>query len=226
MRQNPRIEVFVHANGAPHLADPSRLLASAARLYKGNLEQMWGEFLPVPAENLRILAGGEKLRIGDRTLEVLYTPGHASHHISYFDPGEGTAFVGDTAGLRLGNRPLVSPATPPPDIDLELWESSLQQIGCRAPVRLFLTHFGFADQPAWHFEELRRRLRSWALAVRDSLQNYANDSERVAAFSRSVVADFRQQVPPEQCMLYLRAGGLELSWSGLARYWRKKTIPS
>jgi glyoxylase-like metal-dependent hydrolase (beta-lactamase superfamily II) len=222
VRENPRIEVYVHERGAPHLADPSRLLSSAKRLYGDAMDQMWGDFLPVPEANLRVLKGGEHLRVGGRTIEVLYTPGHASHHVSYFDSSDGTVCVGDTAGLRLANRPLVSPVTPPPDIDLELWEASLRQIEARSPKRLFLTHFGFADRIDWHFAELRRQHRAWAQRVRDSLGDTADDNARMAAFVRSAVDDFRAILPPAECVLYERAGGLELSWQGLARYWRKK----
>ena len=222
VRENPRIEVYVHERGAPHLADPARLLSSAKRLYGDGMERMWGEFLAVPEANLRAVSGGERLRVGSRNLEVLYTPGHASHHVSYFDESEGTAFVGDTCGIRLGNRGIVSPVTPPPDIDLELWESSLRQMEGRSPERLFLTHFGFSDRVEWHFAELRRRLGEWAQEVRDSLKNEASDAERTARFARWVMDDFRRALPAEECALYERAGGLELSWQGLARYWRKK----
>lgn len=222
VRQNPRIAVYVHERGAPHLADPSRLLSSAKRLYGDAMDRMWGEFLAVPQANLHVLKGGERLRVGDRTLEVLYTPGHASHHVSYFDSSEGAIFVGDTAGLRLANRPLASPVTPPPDINLELWEKSLQEIEARSPARLFLTHFGFADRVDWHLAELRRMHRTWAERVRALLENPGEDADRITSFVQSATQDFRQVLPPDECALYERAGGLELSWQGLARYWRKK----
>ncbi len=226
VRENPRTAVYVHERGAPHLADPTKLLSSAKRLYGDAMDQMWGEFLAVPEANLHILKGGERLRVGSRTLEVLYTPGHASHHVSYFDTSDGAVFVGDTAGLRLANRPLVSPVTPPPDIDLELWEASLRQIESRSPERLFLTHFGFADRVDWHFAELRRQHRVWAQRVRDSFANTGEDSDRIAAFVRSATDDFRGVLPAAECVLYERAGGLELSWQGLARYWRKREKPA
>jgi glyoxylase-like metal-dependent hydrolase (beta-lactamase superfamily II) len=222
VRENPQITVYVHERGAPHLAEPTKLLSSAKRLYGDAMDQMWGEFLAVPEANLRILKGGEHLHVGSRTLEVLYTPGHASHHVSYFDTSDGTVLVGDTAGLRLANRPLVSPVTPPPDIDLELWEASLRQIESRSPARLFLTHFGFADRVDWHFAELRRQHRVWAERVRESLRNGSEDGNRIAAFIRSAKDDFRRALPADECVLYERAGGLELSWQGLARYWRKR----
>ena len=119
VRENPRLAVYVHKVGAPHMIDPSKLLASAARLWPDNLERLFGETLAVPQENLRILEGGETLAFGGRKIEVVYTPGHASHHVSYFENLEGVAFVGDTAGVRIQGNSYVMPATPPPDIDLD-----------------------------------------------------------------------------------------------------------
>ncbi len=150
VRENPRLAVYVHKNGAPHMADPSKLLASALRLWPNELQRLFGEMLPVPAENLRILEGGETLTLGSGKLEVVYTPGHASHHVSYFDHDAGVAFVGDTAGVRIEGHAYVMPATPPPDIDLEIWENSFTAILERKPARLFLTHFGFSGNPAEH----------------------------------------------------------------------------
>src|SRR2546430_3320229 len=114
VRENPRLAVYVHKNGAPHVIDPSKLLASAERLWPNELQRLFGEALPVPAENLRILEGGEDLKLGSRKVEVVYTPGHASHHVSYFDKTEGVAFVGDTAGRGLPGGFLFFARPPPP----------------------------------------------------------------------------------------------------------------
>src|SRR6202047_893476 len=105
VRENPRLVVYVHTRGAPHMIDPSRLLASAVRLWPDNLHQLFGETLPVPKENLQILDGGETLTFGARRLEVAYTPGHASHHVSYFSDAEAAGCVGDTTGIRIDNGP-------------------------------------------------------------------------------------------------------------------------
>jgi glyoxylase-like metal-dependent hydrolase (beta-lactamase superfamily II) len=118
VRENPRLAVYVHKLGAPHMIDPSKLLASAARLWPDSLQQLFGETVPVSAENLRILEGGEMIALGSRRIEVAYTPGHASHHVSYFESIDGVAFVGDTTGIRMEGHSFVMPATPPPDIDL------------------------------------------------------------------------------------------------------------
>src|SRR5580692_9052800 len=131
VRENPNLKVYVHANGARHMADPSKLIASATRLWGDQLPILFGETLPVPQENLQILEGGETLTLGSRKLDVAYTPGHASHHVSYFDSDEGIAFIGDTGGIRIDNSPYIYPATPPPDVDLALWDKSFQTILAR-----------------------------------------------------------------------------------------------
>ena len=128
VRENPAIEVFVHESGAPHMIDPSKLLASAARLYGADMERFWGDFLPVPPDRIRALKGEETIVAGGRELNVAYTPGHASHHVSFFDPSSRVAFVGDMAGIRRGERLCVMPPTPPPDIDLDAWSASEDRI--------------------------------------------------------------------------------------------------
>jgi len=124
VRRWPDLEVYVHERGAPHLIDPSKLLASAERLYGDDMQRLWGEILPVPEANVRALGGGETV-LGMR---VAYTPGHASHHVCYLQEESGTAFVGDVAACRIPPSQLVMPPTPPPDIDVPTWEGSLDVI--------------------------------------------------------------------------------------------------
>src|SRR6267154_4235940 len=170
VRHNPRLVVHVHKNGAPHMIDPSKLLASAERLWPNDLRRLFGETLPVPAENLRLLNGGETLTLGTRRVEVVYTPGHASHHVSYFDQAERVAFVGDTAGVRIEGNSYIMPATPPPDIDLGIWDKSFAAIFERNPARLFLTHFGYSDNPSEHILLFRERLHRWAALAAEILR--------------------------------------------------------
>ena len=118
--------MLVHERGAPHMVDPSKLLASAGRLYGQDMDRLWGEVMPVAANRFDALDGGETLIVAGRELEVAYTPGHASHHVCYFDVASRVAFVGDTAGIRRGSGVYVMPPTPPPDIDLEAWRASAQ----------------------------------------------------------------------------------------------------
>jgi glyoxylase-like metal-dependent hydrolase (beta-lactamase superfamily II) len=222
VRENPRLVVYVHNLGAPHMIDPSRLLASAQRLWPDTLHQLFGETLPVPKENLRILEGGEKLTLGTRKLDVAYTPGHASHHVSYFDSSEGTAFVGDTTGIRIDNGPYILPATPPPDISLEIWEHSFATILARKPSRLFLTHFGYAAEPAEHIANFRKRLHRWAELAAEILRTSSDEAEAKQTFVSRAQAEMQAQLGPEEADHHAFTAGLDLSFLGLARYLRKR----
>jgi len=224
VREMPWLTVHVHERGARHLADPSRLLASALRLYGDDMGRLWGEFLAVPAGNLHALAGGEVIEAAGRRLDVAYTPGHASHHVSYLDRSSGVAFTGDTAGIRRGSGTYVMPPTPPPDIDLELWNRSLDLIAAWDPDTLFVTHFGAWQGTRAHVEELRRRLQEWAGIARALLERTdLDDAGRLDAFERRIVEDLRRALPEPEVEFYQRAGRLDYSWLGLERYWRKRT---
>jgi glyoxylase-like metal-dependent hydrolase (beta-lactamase superfamily II) len=226
VRDNPRLAVYVHTLGAPHMIDPSRLLASAARLWPDNLHQLFGDTLPVPKENLRLLEGGETLTLGTRKLEVAYTPGHASHHVSYFDAAESVAFVGDTTGIRIDNGPYILPATPPPDISLEIWEKSFATILARRPTRLFLTHFGYADKPAEHIDQFRARLHHWAEIAADVLRSASSDAEAKQTFVARAQTEMQERLGPEEADHHAFTAGLDLSFLGLARYLRKRAEAS
>ena len=222
VRENPRIRVYVHERGAPKMVDPTKLLDSARRLYGDQMDRLWGEFLPVPPENVCALAGGERLSLGGRQLEVAYTPGHASHHVSYFDAATGLAFVGDTAGIRIADGQTILPITPPPDIDVEAFSRSWEKIREWGPERLFITHFGPASRVHEHLEELRERLEEWSVAVHESLKQGESDAERAERFAQQVSAKLRQQLSERDASRYVRGAALDLCWSGLARYWRKR----
>src|SRR6266567_3084469 len=186
------------------------------------LQTLFGETLPVPAENLRILEGSETLNLGARKLEVVYTPGHASHHVSYFDNIEGIAFVGDTTGIRIEGQAYVMPATPPPDIDLGIWDSSFAALLARKPSRLFLTHFGFSDNPSEHVRLFRERLHRWAALTAEILRIAANDSAAMDSFMSATYAEISQHLPAGEADHYAFSAGLNLSFLGLARYLRKR----
>ncbi len=222
VRENPRLAVYVHKNGAKHMIDPSKLLASAQRLWPNDLQRLFGETLPVPGENLRILEGGETLTLGSRKLEVVYTPGHASHHVSYFDQAEGVAFVGDTTGVRIEGNSFAMPAAPPPDIDLEIWDKSFAAILERKPARLFLTHYGYSDNPSEHILLFRERLHRWAALTADILRTSASDSAAMDAFMSATFAEISQHLPGGEAEHYAFSAGLNLSFLGLARYLRKR----
>ena len=223
---SPRARVFVHARGAPHLADPSGLLASAARLYGADMDRLWGEVRPVPAARLHVLGDSDVLDVAGHVVESVYTPGHASHHVSYFLPAARVAFVGDTAGMARGDRGLVIPPTPPPDIDLEAWRRSTDRVLAWHPERLFLTHFGPHDEPQKHIAELWLRLEDYSRRVRELLEGPGTDAEQATAFANEVAGEITRAANPAEAQAYADAGRFEFSWMGLARYWRKKAQAS
>jgi glyoxylase-like metal-dependent hydrolase (beta-lactamase superfamily II) len=156
-------------------------------------------------------------------MRVLYTPGHASHHVTYFDCSEGIAFVGDTAGICIEGHPYILPATPPPDINLELWDSSLDAIATLNPRRLLLTHFGFSDHPARHIASYRKRLACWSDLVANILSQGLDEFQSSEAFLQGIAAEAKETLDPKDVEHYLFNGALQLSWLGLARYHRKRS---
>jgi glyoxylase-like metal-dependent hydrolase (beta-lactamase superfamily II) len=221
-REHGAVQVFVHERGAPHMVDPSRLLKSAARIYGDAMDRLWGEVAPVPASRVHPLKGGERLAVVGREIEVAYTPGHAVHHVSYFDTRSQLACVGDVGGMCAGPTRLVVPPTPPPDIDLEMWEASIARIRQWQPARLFIAHFGVVDAPGPHLDELLARLGRLAARVRESLLQDGRDRDRVAWFTRTVAADLRTVLSEADAAQIEREVMLEDSWHGLARYWRRR----
>jgi glyoxylase-like metal-dependent hydrolase (beta-lactamase superfamily II) len=205
----PDLEVWVHERGAPHLIDPSRLLASATRLYGEDMDRLWGEVRPVPEANIRILRGGESIA----GFEVAYTPGHASHHVSYWHPRTQTAFVGDVAGVRVAHSGFVLAPTPPPDIDLELWGESIARVRAWQPRQLAITHFGVFDDVGEHLDAIEDSLtRSAALAREHSLDEF------VAVTRAAIEADSVAR----EAASYSLGAPLEQCYAGLARYWSKR----
>ncbi|MCW3033609.1 MAG: beta-lactamase domain protein [Solirubrobacterales bacterium] len=201
-RRFPGMEVWVHERGARHLADPSRLLASASRLYGAEMDRLWGEVLPVPAERIRVLSGGETLA----GMTVAYTPGHASHHVSYLHEQTGWAFTGDVAGVRIAGGPTMAP-TPPPDIDLKAWRDSLELIEGWQPSALAITHFGAHRDVAAQLEELRRYLgevEGLAATLEAGSFAAAARARVAAAASGEIAATYEQAMPPEQSYAGLR----------------------
>lgn len=218
----PGATVYVHEVGAPHLVDPSKLLVSATRLYGADMDRLWGEVKPVPADRIRVV-GDERVTVLSHDIEVAKTPGHASHHVSYFLPNAGIAFVGDTAGLCRASGRVVLPATPPPDVDLDAWRASTQRILNWHPEVLFLTHFGPQRSPRVHFSDFWSRLDEWNRYVRTQLQQPGEDADKARAFSDEVSATITRLASQQEAESYARAGRFDFSWTGLARYWRKQT---
>jgi glyoxylase-like metal-dependent hydrolase (beta-lactamase superfamily II) len=203
VREHPHVQVHVSEVGAPHLIDPSRLETSARRLYGDAFDELWGELVPISQGNVNV--------VGERVLglECFPSPGHASHHVCYLDL-DGTLYAGDAAGVRIAPEQLVYPPTPPPDVDVDAWNSTIDEILRRAPERLALVHFGVFEDVERHLESLRRRLQEWAELVAGG----ATQDEFVAAASEGRSnASYAQAMPLWQ------------SYAGLKR-WAEKLRPT
>ncbi len=204
--RNPNLQVHVHAIGAPHLVDPTRLEESARRVYGGEYDRMFGPIGPVPEANVHV--------VGDRVLdlEVLPTPGHAPHHVSYLD-ADGTCYAGDAAGIVVPPARFLYPASAPPGIDLDAWDSSLAALQARRPCSLCIAHFGEVADPTAHLALMRERLRQWGDRVRDGWT--------IEEFTAAAEAELASEDPATvEC--YRHQPSFELSYAGLKRYWEKR----
>jgi glyoxylase-like metal-dependent hydrolase (beta-lactamase superfamily II) len=208
-KRYPKLKVYVHEVGAPHLIDPSKLLKSAGRLYGDDMWELWGEVAPVPEERITALSGGETVE----GFRVAYTPGHATHHVSYLHEESGEAFVGDVAGVRVPPFDHTIAPTPPPDIDVEAWLDSLHTLASWNPQTLGLTHFGQVTEVTEHLHRMRCALVESAERARmkDEETFIARmEQELLEATDAAAVEAYEQAAPPNQ--LYM----------GLERYWRKR----
>ena len=203
VREHPGLQVHVSEIGAPHLVDPEKLIASALRLYGETLGSLWGEIAPVPSGNVHVV--GERV-IG---LDCFPTPGHASHHVSYLDR-DGTLYAGDAAGVRITPGRQVLPPTPPPDLDIEAWNATVERIRSRDPERLALIHFGVFENVVEHLGELDGRLYTWTELVSSGVSEQE--------FVEAVLAELE----PEHAGVYTQAMPLEQSYAGLKRYVEKR----
>ena len=204
VRENPRLTVHVSAFGAPHLVDPSRLERSARRLYLDAFDTLWGSLVPIPEQNIRF--------VGKRVLDFdcFPSPGHAPHHVCYLR--DGLLLAGDAAGVRIDPSVAIIPPTPPPDIDIEAWDETLDEIERRQPSRLALIHFGLFDDVPRHLSELRERLHHDSELVGAG----ATEDEFSVASRAHLGADadrFEHAVPAWQC------------YQGLVRYWERRRAP-
>ena len=225
VRDNPRIRVFVHEKGAPHVVDPSKLINSANQLWGvEGVARLWGQVIPVSESNLQVLGERARITAGGRTFDVRYTPGHASHHVSYFDDRSSLVWAGDTAGLRFTSKVFTLPPTPPPDIDLEAWRDSLAKIRDWKPETVFITHFGPYAGAAAHLDHIETSLRDVAEMARRAIQTDASDEAKYERFKEDVFAYVRGAVDEQEMRPLEFVGPLEFNWRGLVRYWKKKGL--
>jgi glyoxylase-like metal-dependent hydrolase (beta-lactamase superfamily II) len=221
----PRARVLVHPLGAPHLADPSRLLASATQIYGDRMDELWGEMLPVTADRITTLADSESVRFGRRTLTALHTPGHAIHHIAYHDAARDALFAGDVAGVRLEGVDFVRPPTPPPDLDLERWSASIARLRALKLDRLYLPHFGVARSVDAHLSALEARLYAWGEIVLAGMRQRKDApalAADLAAASEPELAAARSASARGASRGYEVATNYLMSAQGYERYVRKR----
>ncbi|MBE3559226.1 MAG: MBL fold metallo-hydrolase [Ktedonobacteraceae bacterium] len=219
----PRATVYLHSRGAPHLADTSKLVASAKRIYGENMQQLWGNIESVPQERMHIVEDGDVLRIAGKRLEVHYAPGHASHHVIFFDVHSGELFAGDTAGVRLQDIDYVRPPTPPPDLDLEAWFATIDKIKRLRPDVLYLGHFGPTRNVDLHLTRLREKLITWGEFILNAMRAGKNEQEIIEQLKAHFDPELKTITRDEKALKrYEIATNYAMTVQGYMRYWNKK----
>lgn len=223
LRLFPRAYLYVHEVGAPHMVDPDRLIASATRIYGDRMDVLWGAFEPVPPERMTVLGDNDLVSVGRRQMQALYTPGHASHHVAFHDLTGGGVFAGDVAAVRLPGFNFVRPPTPPPDLDLDLWDASIARLEALAPPALYLTHFGPFTDVAAHLHAARARLYEWSEVVSTAQKSGADRAVMVDQLrlqgDRELLAETNDARAVERYELATPYG---MTVDGYLRYFRKK----
>jgi glyoxylase-like metal-dependent hydrolase (beta-lactamase superfamily II) len=215
----PNATFYVHEVGYPHLADPSKLVKSATRIYGERMDELWGEARPVPEARIEVLKDGEETQTAGGGLVAHDTPGHAYHHVAYLEPGSGALFTGDVAGIRLPGQSYIRPPTPPPEIDVEAWIQSINYIRQIDPASLRPTHFGSYEDVGRHLGELEQRLQDWLLFVEGQMDDGA-DREEIsdqlkAKGDAEMLAEGSDLAESER---YDLAGAYSMLTDGLMRY--------
>ena len=214
-------KIYAHPRGAPHLVDPSKLVASATRIYGDKMDSLWGSVGTIPDDQVIAVTEPAELRLGAQQFRVLYTPGHAQHHNAYWLESERTLFAGDVAGVLIRGGPPIPPF-PPPDIHLESWQDSLDKIRALEPVSLHITHFGKVDDPIHTLDALEKRLFSWADWMKERLLEGKSEKEIIPEFERFTAQQLLAAgTPKEDLATYEQADPASMSVAGLARYWHK-----
>lgn len=217
----PRAELGAHRAGVRHLVDPSRLIESARRAWGAAADPLWGVVAPVPGERLKALDGGERIPVEGGELEVIATPGHARHHLSFFDAPRRAMITGDSAGVFLPGSSAARPAIPPPDLDLGLLFESLRAMAERRPTELDYTHFGPVPGGAGLLEEYRRSVERWSAIALEAARTepsvaHVAGALRAAELERDSPSGGGAPGAERQELI----SGVELAAQGLLRYFQ------
>jgi glyoxylase-like metal-dependent hydrolase (beta-lactamase superfamily II) len=223
-RRYPNAKLWVHERGAPHLADPTKLVASTARTYgEDRMRRFFGAVEPVPAQRLTAISDGDRISLGDREILVFWTPGHASHHVCLEDSRTGAIFVGDALGVHLPDVGVLRPATPPPEFDIDLAVDSIERIRGRARSMLLLSHFGPVEEVDALCDLAIRRIRGWGDEVRRALNDTEDLEEITAILERRGAAEYLEDSGESIDMeRYDVLSSIKMNAAGLSRYWRKR----
>jgi glyoxylase-like metal-dependent hydrolase (beta-lactamase superfamily II) len=213
------VTVFVHPRGAPHLADPTKLIASARRVFGDRTKMLWGDLQPVPERYLRVVCDGESVGAAGARVTGIETPGHAPHHHAYWQEDSRSIFAGDVAGVSIAGGPLLPPC-PPPDIDLAAWRSSLRRLRSLRPSRLLLAHAGSVEGYE-ALDSLESRIEEWSAWVLARMRAGNSEAEMVPAFEQFVWDGLRAAgVSQDGIEAYEQGDPAAMSVYGLARHWR------
>ena len=213
-------KVYVHPFGVRHLASPEKLMNSARRIYKDDMDRLWGDMKEIPAKQLVEVQHEEEINIGGVIFKAWHTPGHAIHHIAW-QVGE-VLFAGDVAGVKINNG-MVVPPCPPPDINIEDWQNSIKIIKNIEVKKMFLTHFGAIENINEHLDNLNTCLQDWANWIKPRWENGEVASDLVPQFQEYVKQQLKDfGVPEEEFDAYEAANPSWMSVAGLMRYWKKK----
>lgn len=220
----PTATVWVHERGAPHLADPTKLVASATRIYgEDRMTSLFGPVLPVLSQRIRALGDGSTIAFGGRALEVIDTPGHASHQVALVDSQTGAVFTGDALGIHVPDVPVLRPATPPPDFDVELTVASIERIRARARSILLFAHFGPIEEIDRVCDLAIARTRAWAEVVRVALQRTDDLDEIVALLEQEAARDVETGAEASiDLQRFEMLSSIRVNAMGIVRYWRKR----
>ncbi|MGO8860379.1 MAG: MBL fold metallo-hydrolase [Acidimicrobiales bacterium] len=222
-RAFPAATIYVHEKGARHLADPTRLIDSASRVYGPLLDSLYGRLEPTEASRLHVVADGEEIAVGpNRTLVAVDSPGHAKHHVGFHDSATGVLFAGDAVGVKLPDGGVLRPATPPPDFDLSLALNSLQKFAARRPSALALAHYGLLDSPGELLAEAEETLRQWAETAEKA---FRDGSDIAQALSARFDADLRDVDPAHRKKLET-LNGVHSNAAGFRHWLERREAPS
>lgn len=213
-------QIYVHPFGLPHMASPEKLFESARRIYGDDMDALWGEMQPIPANQLTAISDGQSIRVGNISMEGFHTPGHASHHIAW-SVGD-VVFAGDVAGIKIGSGPAAAPC-PPPDINLEQWEESIKVLERLEPRVMYLTHFGEVTEVQRQLDGLRENLAEISAWVREHWKNGEPIDQMTEAFDAHVKAMLvAKGLDETELRRYQGANPGWMSVAGLVRYWKKR----